>query len=162
MRTAWQKKTCIRPHKNINKLAEDFRTNHEITIKKEISNSIFYFLFFKSYFIIFGIILPKQKSTKLLSIIRSLLCVNLVYTLEKSKVKKEVAFLHLIRLFIACICLKTKQGFRKKKYGYRCKCLDSNFIIFCYKEFEKLVLCRPISQSEATFLCFLSQSQADT
>ena len=40
---------------------------------------------------------------KLLSTIRSLLCGNLVYNVEKSKVETEVAFLRLLSSFIASI-----------------------------------------------------------
>ena len=45
----------------------------------------------------------KQKSIKLLSTVRSLLCGNLVYKAEKSKVETEVAFLCLLSTFIASI-----------------------------------------------------------
>ena len=77
----------------------------------------------------------KQKLIKLLSTIRSLLCGNLAYSVEKSKVERGVAFLRLLSPFIAsitglllcnvqkvltpvknlhlsfyvCICLKSKQ-----------------------------------------------------
>ena len=77
----------------------------------------------------------KQKSIKLLSAIRNLLCGNLVYKLEKSKVETEVAFFCILSPLIAsitvllfcatqkvlmpvknlhlslyiCICLKNKQ-----------------------------------------------------
>ena len=33
------------------------------------------------------------------------------------------------------------------------KFISSNLVIFCYKEFEKFVLCKSVSQSEATFVC---------
>ena len=48
----------------------------------------------------------KQKSVKVLSLlstIRSLLCLNLVYNVEKSKVETEVAFLRLLSPFIASV-----------------------------------------------------------
>ena len=45
----------------------------------------------------------KQKSIKLLSTIRSLLCGNLLYKLDKSKVETDVAFLRLLSPFIATI-----------------------------------------------------------
>ena len=44
----------------------------------------------------------KQESIKLLSIIRSLLCGNLVYKVKKSKFETEVDFLRLLSPFI-CI-----------------------------------------------------------
>ena len=44
------------------------------------------------------------------------------------------------------------QGFEREKDGNRGKFIDSNFVIFCYKEFEKFGLCKFVSQSEATFI----------
>ena len=53
------------------------------------------------------------------------------------------------------------QGFVREKDGNRSKIIDCNLVIFCYKEFEKFALCKPISQSEVIFIAFLSQSKAD-
>ena len=109
----------IRPHRNTNNLAADFRTNSEITIKMKISYCILYLLFVKTYHISFDIFYPtssklltvinlfsprsKQESIKLVSTIRSLLCGNLVYKVETSKVETKVALLCLLSPFIASI-----------------------------------------------------------
>ena len=55
----------------------------------------------------------------------------------------------------------TKQGFVREKDGNRGKFIGSNFVIFCYKEFEKFALCKSISQSEVIYIVFLNQSKAD-
>ena len=34
------------------------------------------------------------------------------------------------------------------------KFISSNLVIFCYKEFEKFVLCKSVSQSEAAFIVY--------
>ena len=34
------------------------------------------------------------------------------------------------------------------------KLINSNLVIFCYKEFEKFALCKFVSQSEATFIVY--------
>ena len=44
------------------------------------------------------------------------------------------------------------QGFEWEKDGNRGKCIDSNLVIFCYKEIEKFTLCKSVSQSEAAFV----------
>ena len=38
-------------------------------------------------------------------------------------------------------------GFGREKDGNRDKFIGSNLVIFCYREFEKFVLCKSISQS---------------
>ena len=40
------------------------------------------------------------------------------------------------------------QGFGREKDGNRGKFIGSNLVIFCYKEFEKFILCKSISQLE--------------
>ena len=46
------------------------------------------------------------------------------------------------------------QGFGREKDGNRRKYIDSNLVIFCYKEIEKLTLCKSVSQSEAAFVLY--------
>ena len=36
----------------------------------------------------------------------------------------------------------------------RGKLISFNLVIFCYKEFEKFVLCKPVGQSEAIFIVY--------
>ena len=109
MRISWQKKSWIRPHRNTNNLAEDLTANREITIKKKISNCILHLLFVKTYYIIFDIFYPassiiincniftfssiKTETKETIKCLRSLLCCNLVYNVEKSKAETEAAFL---------------------------------------------------------------------
>ena len=45
-------------------------------------------------------------------------------------------------------------GFGREKDGNHRKLIGSNFVIFCYKEFEKFALCNSVSQSEATFIIY--------
>ena len=46
------------------------------------------------------------------------------------------------------------QGFGREKDENRGKFMGSNLVIFCYKEFEKLALCKSISQSETIFIVY--------
>ena len=46
------------------------------------------------------------------------------------------------------------QRFRREKDGNYGKFIGSNFVIFCYKKFEKFALCKSVNQSEATFIVF--------
>ena len=46
------------------------------------------------------------------------------------------------------------QGFGREKDENPGKLIGSNLVIFCYKEFEKFVLCKSVSQSEATFIVY--------
>ena len=46
------------------------------------------------------------------------------------------------------------QGFAREKDGNRGKSIGSNLVIFCYKEFEKFVLCEFVSLSEATLIVY--------
>ena len=41
-----------------------------------------------------------------------------------------------------------------EKDGNRGKFIGSNLVIFCYKEFEKFVLCKSISLSEVIFIVY--------
>ena len=70
--------------------SEDLRTNGEITIRKEISNCVFYFLFIKTSVTIIDTFYPY----------RSLLWGNLVNKLGKSDLKTEFVFVRLLRLLI--------------------------------------------------------------
>ena len=47
-----------------------------------------------------------------------------------------------------------KQGFGREKDGNRGKFIGSILVIFYYKEFEKIVLCKSISQSEVIYCLF--------
>ena len=44
--------------------------------------------------------------------------------------------------------------FGREKDENRSKFIGSNLVIFCNKEFEKFVLCKSISQSEAIFIVY--------
>ena len=57
------KKGLIRPHRNANKLTEDLRANSEVSVRKEISNCIFYLLFVEIYYIIFDVFYPMSPIT---------------------------------------------------------------------------------------------------
>ena len=46
------------------------------------------------------------------------------------------------------------QGFGREKDGNRGKFIGSNLVISCYKEFEKFVLCKSVSQSKAVFIVY--------
>ena len=50
--------------------------------------------------------------------------------------------------------VNTNQGFGREKDGIRSKLTGSNLVIFCYKEFEKFVLCKSVSQSEVIFIVY--------
>ena len=46
------------------------------------------------------------------------------------------------------------QGFRSEKDGNCGKFIGPNLVFFCYKEFEKFVLCKSVSQSETTYIVY--------
>ena len=46
------------------------------------------------------------------------------------------------------------QEFGMEKEGNRGKFISSKSVSFCYKEFEKLALCKSVSQWEATFIVY--------
>ena len=50
--------------------------------------------------------------------------------------------------------IRFQQGFGKEKDGDRSKFISSNVVIFCYKGFEKLALCKSLSQSEVIFIVY--------
>ena len=53
----------------------------------------------------------------------------------------------------ACVCVYY-QGFGREKDSNRGKFIGFNLIIFCYKEFKKISLCKYVSQSEVTFIVY--------
>lgn len=97
-------------------MAEDLRTMGKIIIKKEISNWIFYLVFFKKDLIIFkDVFYPRStlrtklfpalnyKSIKLFNTTNNLLSWNLICKVKNSKNVIQFAFLHLLSLFIVSI-----------------------------------------------------------
>ena len=46
------------------------------------------------------------------------------------------------------------QGFGREQDGNHGKVIGSNLIIFCYKEFEKLALCKSFNQSEVICIVY--------
>ena len=46
------------------------------------------------------------------------------------------------------------QGFGREKDGNRGKYINSNLVVFCYKEIERFTLCKSVSQSEAAFIVY--------
>ena len=54
----------------------------------------------------------------------------------------------------AALCTTKQQGLGREKDGNHGKFIGSNIVIFCYKEFEKLELCKSISQSEVIFTVY--------
>ena len=76
---------------------------------------------------------------------------NVVYYkgLSVRDIKSELYFLKLS--FMLHMGHLFTQGFgRGKDVNYR-KFIGSNIVIFCYKEFKKLALCKSVSQLETTF-----------
>ena len=47
-----------------------------------------------------------------------------------------------------------EQGFAREKDGNPGKFIGSSLAMFCCKEFEKLALCKSVSQSEAAFIVY--------
>ena len=90
----------------------------------------------------------------IIKIIKSLedLCVLIARVIEtvKDEIKKQEDgfFWALVTPFATSLV----QRFGREKNGNRGKFICSNLVIFCYKEFEKFVLCKSISQSEVIFI----------
>ena len=82
--------------------------------------------------------------------------------------EKLRGFLNFRKVYILCLqhiipeekkCssylrFRWSQGFGREKDGNRGKFIGSNLVIFCYKEFEKFVLCKSVSQSEVIFIVY--------
>ena len=58
-------------------------------------------------------------------------------------------------IFTKILCsAHVSQLFGREKDGNCGKFIGSNLVIFCYKELEKFVLCKSISQSEGIFIVY--------
>ena len=53
------------------------------------------------------------------------------------------------------------QGFGRENDWNRGEFIDSNLVIFCYKEFEKFELWTSISQSEAIFIVYSESIESE-
>lgn len=62
--------------------------------------------------------------------------------------------LQLARVDNLTICHSRYQGFGRENDGNPGRLIGSNLNIFCYKEFEKFVLCKFFSKLEVIFIVY--------
>ena len=107
----------------------------------------------------------KRKVTQFCKVRKNILYLNIQKSLEivlknwhtkNENRKKRASILHLhhARESSTHVLHALEQRSGREKYSNHGKFIGSSFIIFCFKEFEKYVLCKSISQSEVILIVY--------